>query len=134
MLRRRSRWYLGVVLAALVPVLGGCAALRKSDVDSQEQLLSAAGFQMKLADSPQKIAHLQTLTSQKLVPHTRDGKLLYVYADPEFCKCLYVGDEAAYQKYQQLAIQQKLAQEQLNAAAMNENAAMNWGLWGPYWW
>jgi hypothetical protein len=133
MLRRRSRWYLGVVLAALVPVLGGCAALRKSDVDSQEQLLSAAGFQMKLADSPQKIAHLQTLTSQKLVPHTRDGKLYYVYADPEFCKCLYVGDEAAYQKYQQLAIQQKLAQEQMNAAAMNENAAMNWGLWGPFW-
>lgn len=134
MLRRRSRWHLGMALAALIPVVGGCAALRKSDVDSQEQLLSAAGFQMKLADSPQKIAHLQTLTPQKLVPHTRDGKLFYVYADAEFCKCLYVGDQAAYQKYQQLAIQQKLAEERLNAAAMNENAAMNWGLWGPFWW
>jgi len=134
MLRRRSRWQFGVVLAALIPVLGGCAALRKSDVDSQEQLLSAAGFQMKLADSPEKLAHLQTLTPQKLVPHTRDGKLYYVYADAEFCKCLYVGDPPAYQKYQQLAVQQKLAQEQMNAAAMNENAAMNWGLWGPFWW
>jgi hypothetical protein len=134
MLRRRAQWQLGVALAACLVATGGCAALRKSEVDSQEQLLSAAGFQMKLADTPQKVEHLQGLTSQKLVPHTRDGKLYYVYADPEFCKCLYVGNEPAYQKYQQLAIQQKLAQERLNAAAMNENAAMNWGMWGPFWW
>ena len=134
MLRRTAQWQLGMALAALVVVAGGCAALRKSEVDSQEQLLSAAGFQMKLADTPQKVQHLQTLTPQKLVPHTRDGKLYYVYADAEFCKCLFVGNEPAYQKYQQLAIQQKVAQERLNAAAMNENAAMNWGMWGPYWW
>lgn len=129
-----ARWRFGIVLAALVVVASGCAALRKSEVDSQEQLLSAAGFQMKLADTPQKVEHLQGLTPQKLVPHTRDGKLYYVYADAEFCKCLFVGNEAAYQKYQQLAIQQKVAQERLNAAAMNENAAMNWGMWGPFWW
>ena len=134
MLRRTSGWKLAMGVVALVLVAGGCAALRKSEVQSQEDLLSAAGFQMKLADTPQKVAHLQTLTSQKLVPHMRDGKLLYVYADPEFCKCLYVGDEPAYQKYQQLALQKKLAQDQVNAAAMNENAAMNWGMWGPYWW
>jgi uncharacterized protein YdbL (DUF1318 family) len=133
MLRRTAQWRLGMTLAALVVVAGGCAALRKSDVDSQEQLLSAAGFQMKLADTPQKLAHLETLTSQKLVPHTKDGTLYYVYADAEFCKCLFVGNQPAYQKYQQLAIQQKVAEERLNAAAMNENAAMNWGMWGPFW-
>jgi uncharacterized protein YdbL (DUF1318 family) len=134
MVRRSSWWQLGVVLVALVVVATGCAAIRKGDVDTQEQLLSASGFQMKLADTPQKLAHLQTMTSQKLVPHTKDGKLYYVYADPEFCKCLFVGNEPAYQKYQQLALQQKLSQERLNAAAMNEDAAMNWGMWGPYWW
>ena len=131
MLRRRSRWQFGVVLAALIPVLGGCAALRKSDVDSQEQLLSAAGFQMKLADSPEKLAHLQTLTPQKLVPHTRDGKLYYAYADAEFCKCLYVGDEQAYQKYQQLAAQQRSAQDELNADAWDATGPLPpTGLWG----
>ena len=134
MLRRAWWWQLGMVLAAVAVGASGCAAIRKSDVDTQEQLLSAAGFQMKLADTPQKLAHLQTLTSQKLVPHTKDGKLYYVYADPEYCKCLFVGNPPAYQKYQQLAVQQKLDQERLNAAAMNENAAMNWGLWGPFWW
>jgi hypothetical protein len=96
-----------MALAAVVTVGSGCAAIRKGDVDTQEQLLSAAGFQMKLADTPQRLEHLQTMTSQKLVPHTKDGKLYYVYADPEFCKCLFVGNEPAYQKYQQLALQQK---------------------------
>lgn len=125
---------LGATLVTVMVVASGCAAMRKSEVDSQEQLLSAAGFQMKLADSPEKVAHLQTMTSQKLVPHSKDGKLYYVYADPEFCKCMFVGNAAAYQKYQDLALKEKLSQERLNAAAMNENAAMNWGLWGPYWW
>lgn len=134
MLRRAPWWQLGMALAAVVTVGSGCAAIRKGDVDTQEQLLSAAGFQMKLADTPQRLQHLQTMTSQKLVPHTKDGKLYYVYADPEFCKCLFVGNEPAYQKYQQLAIQQKITQERLNAAAMNEDAAMNWGMWGPFWW
>jgi len=124
----------GAALVSVIVVASGCAAMRKSEVDTQEQLLSAAGFQMKLADSPAKLTHLQTLTSQKLVPHTKDGKLYYVYADPEFCKCMYVGNDAAYQKYQDLALKEKLSQERLNAAAMNENAAMNWGMWGPYWW
>ena len=133
MLRRTAQWQLGMVLALLIVAAGGCAAFRRSEVDSQEQLLSAAGFQMKLADTPQKVEHLQGLTPQKLVPHTRDGKLYYVYADAEFCKCLFMGNEPAYQKYQQLALQQKVAQERLNAAAMNENAAMNWGMWGPFW-
>jgi uncharacterized protein YdbL (DUF1318 family) len=128
-----ARWHLGMILVALAAA-SGCAAMRKSEVDTQEQLLSAAGFQMKLADTPQKLTHLQSLTSQKLVPHSKDGTLYYVYADAEVCKCMFVGNEAAYQKYQQLAIQQKLAQERMNAAAMNENASMNWGLWGPFWW
>jgi hypothetical protein len=53
-----------VALAGLVIVVGGCAALRKANVEPQEQLLSAAGFQMKLADTPQKFEHLQTLTQR----------------------------------------------------------------------
>jgi uncharacterized protein YdbL (DUF1318 family) len=134
-MRRRTWWWpIAATLAAVVILGSGCAAIRKSEVETQEQLLSAAGFQMKLADSPQKLTHLQTLTSQKLVPHARDGKVYYVYADPEFCKCMFVGNDAAYQKYQDLALKEKLSQERLNAAAMNENAAMNWGMWGPYWW
>jgi hypothetical protein len=49
------------------------------------------------------------------------------------CNCVYVGDQAAYQRFQQLAIKQRLVQEQVMAAEMNEDAAMNWGVWGGFW-
>jgi len=125
-----------VIAVALIVALGGCAAMREERARDKENLLSAAGFQMKPADTPSRVAHLQTLTPLKLVPHTRtsDGKLLYVFADPKGCQCLYVGDEIAYQRYRALAQQQKIAQEQMVTAQMNADAAMDWGLWGPYWW
>jgi hypothetical protein len=131
------RGAVGLLSAVSVVVLfAGCAAMREERAKDKESILSAAGFQMKPADTPARVAHLQTLTPLKLVPHTRssDGKLLYVYADPKGCHCLYVGDEGAYQRYRQLALQQKIAQEQMVAAQMNADAAMDWGLWGPYWW
>ena len=123
------------VAVALIVVVGGCAAMREERAKDKENLLAAAGFQMKPANSPIRVAHLQTLTPLKLLPYTRtDGKLLYVYADPKGCNCLYVGDETAYQRYRALAEQRKIAQEQMVTAQMNADAAMDWGLWGPYWW
>ena len=123
-----------VVAVVLIAVLAGCAAMRQERARDKENMLAAAGFQMKPADTPKRVAHLQMLTPLKLLPYTRtDGKLLYVYADPKACKCIWVGDQAAYQRFQQLALQQQIAQEQMMTAQMNEDAAMNWGLWGPFW-
>jgi hypothetical protein len=97
-----------------------------------EQLLTTAGFQKKVADTPEKLAHLETLTpSRKLVAHRRDGQLYYVYADPEMCKCLYVGTATQYQ----LALEKRLADEQL--VAMQEHRdddVLLWGLWAPWPW
>ena len=131
-MREMTRYVVAVVL---IVVLAGCAAMRQERARDKENMLSAAGFQLKPADTPKRIAHLQTLTPLKLLPYTRsDGKLLYVYADPKGCNCLYVGDETAYQRYRALAEQRKIAQEQMVTAQMNADAAMDWGLWGPYWW
>jgi hypothetical protein len=114
-----------VVILALTFV--GCTAIQKEDASDTEQLLAAAGFQMKLANTPEKLAHLQTLTQHKVVPHEQDGNIRYVYADADFCQCLYAGDQASYQRYEKMAVKQ-------NIAEMNENAAMNWGMWGPWVW
>ena len=124
----------GLVTVLVVALVAGCTAIEKQDARKTESVLAAAGFQMKPADTPDRVAHLQLLRPFKMVPHDRNGTLLYVYADPKACKCIWVGDQAAYQRYQQLAIQQQLAQEQMMTAQMNEDAAMNWGLWGPFWW
>jgi len=128
-----------MLAAVLVLALAGCAVVKevqKNEAADKEQLLAAAGFKVKLADTPQKLAHLQTLTQRKLITHQRQGKVYYVYADALNCKCLYVGDAAAYQRYQQLQIERQIAAQQRMAAEMNYDAAMNWDLYGPWdpWW
>jgi hypothetical protein len=125
----RGIWF---IVGLLVLTLAGCASVRRQETLDTEAVLAAAGFYMKLADTPEKLARLQTLTPRKLVPHQRDGKLYFVYADPDVCTCLYAGTEQSYQEYQRLGLQKKLADEQLMAAQDNLYAPMDWGAWG-YW-
>jgi predicted MarR family transcription regulator len=121
----------GVSIAILSGFLISCAAIKAQNAEDKEQLLAAAGFKMQLADTPEKLAHLKTLTQQKIVTHEKDGKNYYVYADATTCQCLYIGQDSNYQNFQQLQLQKNIAQEQQMSAEMNENAAMNWGMWGP---
>lgn len=94
-----------------------------------EELLAATGFDQRLADTPEKLAHLQTLTpARKLVPQERDGHLYYVYADPDLCKCLYVGTAAQYEQ----ARKKKLANDEVVAVQDNQSVPIFWGLWGDW--
>jgi hypothetical protein len=113
------------IMTVLSIALAGCAAMKKNEATDTEQLLTAAGFKMKLADTPERRAHLETLTQLKVVPHDRNGKMYYVYADAAYCQCLYVGNQEAYQRYENLSVKQNIAQ-------MNEAASMDWGMWGPW--
>jgi len=121
-----------IVLAGLALGLSACAAIQNQNAMDTERLLAASGFQMRLADTPDKLDHLKTLTQRRLVPHPHEGKIYYVYADATACQCIYIGNEQAYQRYQKLALQKEIAEEQRMAAEMNANASMNWGLWGPW--
>jgi hypothetical protein len=125
-MKDRMTWLKSIVMITVVGItLAGCAAMEKSEAVNTEQLLAAAGFKMKLADTPEKIAHLKTLTQLKVVPHDRNGKMYYVYADAADCQCLYAGNQEAYQRYENLAVKQNIAQ-------MNEAASMDWDMWGPW--
>ena len=93
-----------------------------------EQLLAATGFEMKLADTPEKLANLSTLTPRRtLIPQERDDRLYYVYADPDLCKCLYVGTSTQYER----ALQKSFASDQ-SIAIGEELNALAWDLWGPW--
>jgi hypothetical protein len=90
-----------------------------------EQLLAATGFEMKLADTPEKLANLSTLTPRRtLIPQERDDRLFYVYADPDLCKCLYVGTSSQYER----ALQKGFASDQFIAVGEQLNA-LAWDLW-----
>lgn len=124
---------LGLWVIVLAGGLSGCTYFRKEDADKTEATLAAAGFRMKPADTPKREASLAQFPVRKIVSRPHEGKVVYFYADPDFCKCIYTGTQQEYSRYRQLAIQQNIAQEQVEAAEMNENAAMDWGMWGPFW-
>jgi hypothetical protein len=116
----------------LAVALAGCAAIDRHEAEQTEQLLAAAGFEMRPADTPTKLADLGRLQQHKLVRHERDGEATYVYADAADCKCLYSGDERNYDQFEKLRVQEDVAQQEMMAAEMNQESAMNWELWGPW--
>jgi hypothetical protein len=130
---RQRPWWAGAaaVLATLGLMLQSCTI--PVNTARMEALMVKAGFQVKRADTPERLAHLKTLTPLKIVKHERDGKAYYVFADPEGCQCVYVGDEAAYQRYQKLAHDSQLAAEQ-RLAESSKGGDMRWGVWDPFFW
>ena len=108
--------------------MGGCAATRRHDARLTGDLLVAAGFKAKPADSPQRAQNLRAMPPLKILSQSKNGHTVYHYADPYSCNCLYVGDEQAYAKYRTLAQQKQRADERLEA---EEDASMEWDLWGP---
>lgn len=121
--------------ASLLSVLSllfilSCAAIKSQDAQSTEQMLSAAGFVMIPAQTPEEVAHLNSLTPLKVEFSVKDNKPLYWYADPYSCKCVFTGDQAAYENYEKIRVAQNIADEEEDAALMNEQAAADANMWG----
>jgi hypothetical protein len=109
-------------------VLVGCASW---DAQNKESLLSAAGFRTRTPTTPNQQAMFNRMTPYKVERRIRNGKVLYAYADKQN-NVVYLGGENEYQKYRQLALQQSIAQDQIEAAQINEDASM-YQDFGPYW-
>ena len=114
-----------VLASGLILALAGCQAIENEEAQDTEQLLAAAGFQMKEATTPAQLANLQAMTQRKVVSHEQNGQPRYVYADAQDCKCVYVGNEKNYDEFQKLSVKQEIAEE-------NMDASMDWGMWGPW--
>jgi len=111
-------------------VLAGCAAIQNSDTQATERNLAAAGFQMKYATTSAQLAHVTSLPQRKLTRTAgHNGGNYFLWADATDCKCIYVGSEAAYDRFQRISAVKQIAME-------NEMASMNWPIWGPWgpWW
>src|SRR5207247_11370413 len=91
----RMRRALFIVVIALT--VAGCATMPRGETRSVEQMLTAAGFQMKVADTPEKAADLRTFPTRKMTVQRRGAASYYIYADPDVCHCVYVGTAAQYQ-------------------------------------
>ena len=99
----------GWVLALMVTLAAhGCAILRDAEIRTTEDMLAAAGFTMKPADTAEQMAYLQSLPPQQLVLQRRNSEPYYVYADPDVCRCVWVGNQQQFSRFQELRLQKQL--------------------------
>jgi hypothetical protein len=117
----------GIIMVGLVAalVLSGCASMGRQEAVATEQLLAAVGFQMRLADTPERLAALREMPPRKIVARTQDGETKYTYADAADCRCLYVGGPNEYAAYQGLA-------RERNVSSELDSGSVNWLLWAPW--
>jgi len=124
-----------VAIALLViAFLSGCASY---DAQNKESLLIAAGFRARTPSTAKQQVMFNRMVPYKLERRIRNGKVLYAYADKQQ-NIVYIGGETEYQQYKQLALQKSIAEDQLEAAQINEDTSLyDWGpYWGPWnvWW
>ena len=107
-----------------------------------DDVLVAAGFTPKPADTPDRAQKLQAMPPLKRISQAaKDGRMVYRYADPYSCNCLYVGDQQAYEqyvrlaraKYERRARSKQIPDKHLEAQEAEDNAAeLYWGFGEPW--
>jgi hypothetical protein len=117
---------------ALAFVVSGCTLWNEMGSSSDEQLLIAAGFQARPVQTAQQTAVMNSVDPFKVTMRTSGSRVYYIYADPNK-NVVYVGGPDQYQKYQQLAVQQGVAEDQMAAASEMQMLSDEDGMWDPFW-
>jgi hypothetical protein len=99
------------------------------DAPNQVSLLSAAGFVSRTPETAKQRELYTAAPPYKVQRASMNGRVFYAYKD-EKGGVAWVGDEAAYQRYQQLAIKQQIARDNYAAAEMSREASFGW--YGAY--
>jgi hypothetical protein len=120
------------IIALLAAVCGlftlaGCATMQPA---SQESLLKSAGFQERTPTTEKQKAVYQKLPAYHLHQLTLKGRTVYVYKD-EKAGVVYLGSQAEYAQYRQLAAKAKLKEEQFTATqvALDERDVNSYNQW-----
>jgi hypothetical protein len=125
-----KRFFAGLpvtVILLTAPLITGCA----HSTQQTEDVLSAAGFSVVIATTPQQLQHLATLPPYKMMRIQRNGKDRYVYADPAR-KLIYVGGLFAYDQFKDLRLAKNISEQELQDAKFNAQIASGWDVWGPF--
>ena len=120
-----------LTLALPLALVAGCAT-QQQQVADQENLLSASGFQPRPANTPERTAMLRSLPPNRFSMRAQGNTFVYIYPDPIDCGCVYFGDQSDYARYRQTVAARQLANDQLLAAQTFNDAAWNFGPWGPW--
>lgn len=125
----------GIFVAAVATVFffASCAEMEATNTKS---LLSAAGFHsMSPTTDLQKQVYAE-MPANRVQRISRGNKTIYAFKD-ESAGLVYIGHEAEYQRYKNLCVQQRIAQDYYMASAMDYHYGSRWyGAWGYHrmWW
>jgi hypothetical protein len=117
----KARAKAAIFFISVAMVVGGCAGGQTSQQTvSMQYMLTESGFQPWSVnlETPKRQALLDSLPKGKIVTYRRDGEVYHVYGD-ERSTTLYIGDEAAYQKYLSMARGKQVC-ERVNAQSPQE--------------
>jgi hypothetical protein len=95
------RRYAVLMLLSGMPVMAE-AQTAGSKQRATDRDLIAAGFVMRPADTPGKLARLKAIPAYRFSARTKNGVRYYIYADPSDCKCAFVGYQKAYDSYRDM--------------------------------
>lgn len=70
--------------------------------EGRDMKLEDVGFVMRPAETPAQIERLRLLPPRTFVARAKNGRRYYLYADPDYCKCVFVGGELAMKNYQDM--------------------------------
>ena len=88
--------------------LWGCTLTPKATANQVENMLVAADFKYKTADTAQQEERIRALPQGQFIRHQAGGKVHYLYADVAGCKCVWRGDAAAYSRFKELARERRV--------------------------
>lgn len=133
------------LIAAFSTALLGCGSIQpppptpEQQAEQIEPMLSAAGFRMLPADTPERQKQLESLLPLQVLYYVgKTGNLHYYMADPYYCKCMYIGSEENYQQYEKLKLNEQfeakegeISRQNLEAQQM-EDMDMQEEMFNPY--
>jgi hypothetical protein len=134
---RDATRFVSYVAALLTLLIGACATMGGNPLSitqTQEQkaqevvpMLQSSGFEPVSATTPSQVDQLKSLPPLKLGYYIdKEGDANYWMADPDYCKCIMHGDEAAYQQYENLKLENETAERDRQAIAKQQQQ-MNMG-------
>jgi hypothetical protein len=124
-----------VVLAiAVLAGLTACETLPQTPVYTAQvgDNLMAAGFAVKVANTPAQVAMLARLPQHRFVSRIKGDVVRYAFADSTLCGCLYLGTQDALDRFRANRIAQQIYDQQQLAAVAFSDALWDWGAWGSW--
>ena len=86
----------------VVLLIFGLSGVADASQEGSDMKLEDMGFMMRAADAPAQIERLRQLPPRTFVARSKNGRRYYLYADPDYCKCVFVGDETAMKNHRDL--------------------------------